>query len=140
MDRLDGIPGTDIEALKASGENLAEFAKRGANMYLEMVFRDGFYHSDPHPGNLMLLPGAVVGVVDCGQVGRIDDELRDEVESLLLGIVETTPLKSPSKSCASAPCRPTARMIASAPISMTSWLTTLGIRCVTSMSVRRSAP
>ena len=88
MDRLDGIPGTDIEALKASGENLAEFAKRGANMYLEMVFRDGFYHSDPHPGNLMLLPGAVVGVVDCGQVGRIEDELRDEVESLLLGIVE----------------------------------------------------
>jgi ubiquinone biosynthesis protein len=88
MDRLEGIPGTDIEALKASGEDLAEFARRGANMYLEMVFRDGFYHSDPHPGNLILLPGNVVGVVDCGQVGRIDDDLRDEVEALLLGIVE----------------------------------------------------
>lgn len=88
MERLEGIPGTDIEALKASGEDLAEFGKRGANMYLEMVFRDGFYHSDPHPGNLFLLPGNVVGVVDCGQVGRIDDDLRDEVEALLLGIVE----------------------------------------------------
>jgi ubiquinone biosynthesis protein len=88
MDRLEGIPGTDIEALKASGEDLAEFARRGANMYLEMVFRDGFYHSDPHPGNLILLPGNIVGVVDCGQVGRIDDDLRDEVEALLLGIVE----------------------------------------------------
>lgn len=88
MDRLEGIPGTDIEALKASGEDLAEFARRGANMYLEMVFRDGFYHSDPHPGNLILLPGNVVGVVDCGQVSRIDDDLRDEVEALLLGIVE----------------------------------------------------
>lgn len=88
MERLLGIPGTDIEALSASGENLAEFAKRGANMYLEMVFRDGFYHADPHPGNLMLLPGCVVGVIDCGQVGRIDDELRDEVEALLLAIVE----------------------------------------------------
>lgn len=88
MDRLDGISGTDIETLKASGEDLSEFARRGANMYLEMVFRDGFYHSDPHPGNLILLPGNVVGVVDCGQVGRIDDELRDEVEALLLGIVE----------------------------------------------------
>jgi ubiquinone biosynthesis protein len=88
MERLEGIPGTDIEALKASGEDLAEFARRGANMYLEMVFRDGFYHSDPHPGNLILLPGNVVGVVDCGQVGRIDDDLRDEVEALLLGIVE----------------------------------------------------
>jgi ubiquinone biosynthesis protein len=88
MDRLEGIPGTDIEALKASGEDLDEFARRGANMYLEMVFRDGFYHSDPHPGNLILLPGNIVGVVDCGQVGRIDDDLRDEVEALLLGIVE----------------------------------------------------
>ncbi|MBB5036954.1 ABC1 kinase family protein [Prosthecobacter dejongeii] len=88
MEHLQGVPGTDIEALRRSGENLAEFARRGANMYLEMVFRDGFYHADPHPGNLMLLPGCVVGVIDCGQVGRIDDELRDEVESLLLAIVE----------------------------------------------------
>lgn len=88
MERLQGLPGTDIGALRASGENLAEFARRGANMYLEMVFRDGFYHADPHPGNLMLLPGCVVGVIDCGQVGRIDDELRDEVEALLLAIVE----------------------------------------------------
>ncbi len=88
MEHLQGLPGTDIEALRHSGENLAEFARRGANMYLEMVFRDGFYHADPHPGNLMLLPGCVVGVIDCGQVGRIDDELRDEVEALLLAIVE----------------------------------------------------
>ncbi|HEY1081680.1 MAG TPA: AarF/ABC1/UbiB kinase family protein [Prosthecobacter sp.] len=88
MERLEGVCGNDIEALRASGEDLAEFARRGANMYLEMVFRDGFYHADPHPGNLMLLPGGIVGVIDCGQVGRIDDELRDEVETLLLAIVE----------------------------------------------------
>lgn len=88
MEKLEGISGTDISALQASGEDLAEFARRGANMYLEMVFRDGFYHADPHPGNLLLLPGSVVGVIDCGQVGRIDDELRDEVETLLLAIVE----------------------------------------------------
>lgn len=88
MQRLDGIIGTDIEALHQSGVDLGEFAKRGANMYLEMVFRDGFYHADPHPGNLILLPGNIVGVIDCGMVGRIDEDLRDEVEALLLGIVE----------------------------------------------------
>lgn len=88
MQHLDGIIGTDIEALQQSGVDLGEFAKRGANMYLEMVFRDGFYHADPHPGNLILLPGNIVGVIDCGMVGRIDEDLRDEVEALLLGIVE----------------------------------------------------
>ena len=88
MERLEGIPGTDAAALKASGADLTEFARRGANMYLEMVFRDAFYHADPHPGNLMLLRDGVVGVLDCGMVGRIDDELREDVESLLFGIVE----------------------------------------------------
>ena len=88
MEHLEGIIGADAETLQRSVQDLGEFAKRGANMYLEMVFRDGFYHADPHPGNLMLLPGNVVGVIDCGMVGRIDEDLRDEVEALLLGIVE----------------------------------------------------
>jgi ubiquinone biosynthesis protein len=56
-------------------------------MYLNMVFRDGFYHADPHPGNLMLLPGGVVGVLDCGMVGRIDDRLREDIEDVLLAVV-----------------------------------------------------
>ncbi len=88
MERLNGIPGNDVQGLNSSGEDLTEFAQRGANMYLEMVFRDAFYHADPHPGNLMLMPGCVVGVLDCGMVGRIDDELREDVESLLFAIVE----------------------------------------------------
>ena len=58
-----------------------------ATMYLQMIFRDGFYHADPHPGNYMLLPGGVVGVLDCGMVGRIDDDLREEIESLLLAVI-----------------------------------------------------
>jgi ubiquinone biosynthesis protein len=88
MERLFGISGTDQAALEASGQDLREFAQRGANMYLEMVFRDALYHADPHPGNLMLLPDGVVGVLDCGMIGRIDEELREDVESLLFAIVE----------------------------------------------------
>jgi ubiquinone biosynthesis protein len=88
MDRLEGIPGSEPERLRASGVDLSEFARRGANMYLEMVFRDSFYHADPHPGNLMLLPGGVVGVLDCGMAGRLDEGLRDQIESLLLAVVQ----------------------------------------------------
>jgi ubiquinone biosynthesis protein len=84
MDFLDGVSGSEPAKLSQTGVNLGEFARRGANLYLNMIFRDGFYHADPHPGNLMVLPGGVVGVLDCGMTGRIDEPLRDEFESLLL--------------------------------------------------------
>ena len=84
MEMLVGIPGSKQGELHQSGANLDEFAHRAANMYLNMIFRDGFYHADPHPGNYMLLPETVVGVVDCGMVGRIDDELRETFEDLLI--------------------------------------------------------
>jgi ubiquinone biosynthesis protein len=87
MERLEGILGTDSKALVASGVDLDEFARRGANMYLQMIFRDAFYHADPHPGNLMLLPGGVVGVLDCGMTGRLDEELGEGLDEMLMAIV-----------------------------------------------------
>jgi ubiquinone biosynthesis protein len=86
MERLEGILGNDSTALAASGADLNEYARRGANMYLEMIFRDAFYHADPHPGNLMLLPGGVVGVLDCGMVGRLDEELGEAIEDMLMAV------------------------------------------------------
>jgi ubiquinone biosynthesis protein len=90
MERLNGILGTDGAALAASGADLNEFARRGATMYLQMIFRDAFYHADPHPGNLMLLPGGVVGVLDCGMVGRLDEELAEAIEDMLMAVVNPT--------------------------------------------------
>jgi ubiquinone biosynthesis protein len=87
MEMLVGVSGEDVPGMKAAGFDLNDFAQRGANMYLDMIFRDGFYHADPHPGNLMMLPGGVVGVLDCGMVGRLDDPMREEVESLLISII-----------------------------------------------------
>ena len=87
MELLQGVEVSDEKGLQKSGEDLSEFARRGANMYLDMIFRDGFYHADPHPGNLMLLEGGVVGVLDCGMVGRIDTELREGIEDMLLAAV-----------------------------------------------------
>ena len=87
MERLEGILGTESAALAASGADLNEFAHRGANMYLQMIFRDAFYHADPHPGNLMLLPNGAVGVLDCGMVGRLDEELAEGLEDMLVAVV-----------------------------------------------------
>lgn len=88
MDRLDGIELSNREALRASGFDLSDIAKRGANMFLRMVFRDGFYHADPHPGNLMVLPEAAIGLLDCGMVGRVDEDLREQIEDLLMAAID----------------------------------------------------
>ena len=52
-----------------------------------MIFRDGFYHADPHPGNLLVLPGGAIGLLDCGMVGRIDEALREQLEEVLIAAV-----------------------------------------------------
>lgn len=88
MELLDGIPGTNADDLARSGADLNEFARRAANMYVQMIFRDGVYHADPHPGNYILLSGGIVGVIDCGMVGRLDETLREDLEALILTLVE----------------------------------------------------
>jgi ubiquinone biosynthesis protein len=88
MERLRGLPVGDRDTLQRSGMDLQAFARRGAVMYLNMIFRDGFYHADPHPGNLMLLEDGAVGVLDCGMAGRLDEELREEIETMLLAAAE----------------------------------------------------
>mgnify|MGYP003144273651 CR=1 FL=1 len=102
MQRLDGISVSNKAELKTSGADLNEVAHRGAVVFLDMIFRDGFYHADPHPGNLMVLnrhvpsqdpssdgPPAkqVIGLLDCGMVGRIDDALKDDLEVALIAAV-----------------------------------------------------
>jgi ubiquinone biosynthesis protein len=86
MEFLDGPSGSDQVAIHQSGGDLDEFATRAANLYLHMIFRDGFYHADPHPGNYVMMAGGVVGVLDGGMVGRIDNSLRESLEDLLLAI------------------------------------------------------
>lgn len=89
MEFLTGVSVSDGSALKQAGCDLQQLADKGAKVFLEMVFRDGFFHADPHPGNLLLLPGDVIGILDCGMVGRIDELIRDQFEDLLLAAVDS---------------------------------------------------
>jgi ubiquinone biosynthesis protein len=88
MDRLDGVSLSQIEELKARGYDLSHLAQRGANIFLEMIFQDGFYHADPHPGNIFALENSSIGLLDCGMVGRIDEKLSEQFENLLIAVAE----------------------------------------------------
>ena len=88
MEMLDGVKLAAVEQLDDSGFDRDRVARAGADLYMEMIFDDGFYHADPHPGNVILLPGNVIGLLDFGMVGRIDEQLREDVEEVMLAVVQ----------------------------------------------------
>ena len=53
-----------------------------------MVFEDGFFHADPHPGNVFYLPGNRLAFIDFGMVGRLSPQRRDQLLRLMLGLVQ----------------------------------------------------
>jgi ubiquinone biosynthesis protein len=87
MEWLDGWRFSDPHLGRDSHCDLGLVARHGAEMYLEMIFHHGFYHADPHPGNLVLLADGTIGLLDFGMVGRLDEALREDIESMLLAIV-----------------------------------------------------
>ncbi|HEX3147645.1 MAG TPA: AarF/ABC1/UbiB kinase family protein [Gemmataceae bacterium] len=86
MERLDGIHGLRLREVAAPEASPGDIAMRAARIYLQMIFQDGFYHADPHPGNYLVLDGGVLGLLDAGMVGRLDEELRDRLESLIVAV------------------------------------------------------
>lgn len=93
MEWLDGLRFSDPRLIQQkqvgrdANIDLALVARHGAEMYLEMIFHHGFYHADPHPGNLIVLADGTIGLLDFGMVGRLDEAIREDIESMLLAIV-----------------------------------------------------
>lgn len=67
--------------------NPKEVAKRGANMVLKQIFEDGFFHGDPHPANIFILPPATIYMLDVGMVGYIDKSIISNGTKLLQAVI-----------------------------------------------------
>jgi ubiquinone biosynthesis protein len=87
MEWLDGAKLSDPSIHQSETIDLKQVTRYGADMYLEMIFHHGFYHGDPHPGNLIVLPDGSIGLLDFGMVGRLDEQLREDIEDMLAAIV-----------------------------------------------------
>jgi ubiquinone biosynthesis protein len=88
MERLHGHPLTDRAALDKSPIPREELAIRGANVFIEMIFRDGFYHADPHPGNILIEAEGKFGLIDAGMVGRVDEGLTKQIADILMAAAD----------------------------------------------------
>ncbi|MCK5315488.1 MAG: AarF/ABC1/UbiB kinase family protein, partial [Anaerolineales bacterium] len=88
QERITGIKIDNIPALDAAGYNRHRLATHAANFVLKEVLEDGYFHADPHPGNLLIMPGEVICVLDFGTVGRLDNRNRVNFARLFIVAVQ----------------------------------------------------
>ncbi len=99
LEWIDGIKINDYPALETKGISRLEVAKRTVRAYFHQFFIEGFFHADPHPGNIFVLPpeqsrriagldgGPVVAFVDFGMVGKLTKNMKQSLKDLFLNFV-----------------------------------------------------
>jgi ubiquinone biosynthesis protein len=86
QEHVEGIPATNPAAVAAAGLDRKVLAARGVDAFLKMILLDGFFHADPHPGNVFYVPGNRIVIIDFGMVGRLSPQRRAQVIDLLGGL------------------------------------------------------
>lgn len=87
LEYIDGVKISHLEILEAKGYDRDKIARRLANSIFRQIYIHGFFHADPHPGNVAVMRGEVIALMDFGMVGRIRDELKSQFVNLVLAIV-----------------------------------------------------
>jgi ubiquinone biosynthesis protein len=76
MEFVDGLRPDTAQARALPVKARRRLVELGAEAIIRMIYQDGFFHADLHPGNLLILPGSRIGFIDLGMVGRLDAEVR----------------------------------------------------------------
>ena len=86
LEYVDVIPTTDDRRLDAAGLDRHELAARGADLALRQVFLYGFFHADPHPGNVFALTNNVICLLDFGMMGRLSRHTREQLAQVIYAV------------------------------------------------------
>ena len=84
---VEGVQGRDLIAVKKAGLNRRLLAERGVKAVMQMIMVDGFFHADPHPGNVFYLKNNRLAFIDFGMMGRLTEERREQLVSFLYGMI-----------------------------------------------------
>ena len=87
LERVHGVSVDEVDALRAQGCDLTEILSHAATAFFAMVFRDGFFHADLHPGNLFVNNQGHLVAVDFGIMGRVDLQTRHFLAEMLIGFL-----------------------------------------------------
>ncbi|TCO72651.1 ABC1 kinase family protein [Marinisporobacter balticus] len=82
MEYIKGIKINNVDELKKKGYNLKDLAKKLADNYVKQIFKDGFFHADPHPGNIFICDKKIA-YIDFGMMGFLDKNMKNKLNDLL---------------------------------------------------------
>jgi ubiquinone biosynthesis protein len=88
IERISGIKIDNVDALTAAGYDCHRIAEYSSHIILKEILEDGFFQADPHPGNLIVMPGEVIGAVDFGMVGHLGPAERAILIHILVNVVD----------------------------------------------------
>jgi len=88
MEFIEGIKASDFLGLINTGYDLKELASRGADSVLKQICVHGFFHADPHPGNVLFLPNNVICFIDFGMMGRINQQEREDLVDFVEAVID----------------------------------------------------
>jgi len=88
MEKVEGVRVDDVESLKQRGLNIKKIFKTVIDIYFIQIFEHGFFHGDPHPGNILVKEDGRIVMVDFGIVGKIDEEFQESYANIALAIIK----------------------------------------------------
>jgi len=88
LERMRGVKADDLAGMERAGLDPRVVAERLASHYLAMIFTHGFFHADPHPGNILIQPDHVVAYLDFGMTGRLGRAARESLADMVLAVAE----------------------------------------------------
>ncbi|MCM2279080.1 MAG: AarF/UbiB family protein [Oligoflexia bacterium] len=87
LEKLEGIRVNDLKAMEAAGIDRKRVVDVGARAFFKSVMMDGLFHGDLHGGNLFVLPGDRLGIIDFGIVGRLSQRSRDQLAAMVMSLL-----------------------------------------------------
>jgi ubiquinone biosynthesis protein len=91
LERIRGVKIDDVAAVEAAGYNRHQVAENAARMVIKEVLEDGFFHADVHPGNFVVMPGAVIGIMDFGRMGYLSERDRYNAIAFYVAVMSMDP-------------------------------------------------
>ncbi len=87
MEMVEGVRIDNITAIEEMGLDRKRLAKTGVDAYFKQTLEDGFFHADPHPGNILVMPTGMIAFLDFGIVGRVSEELKETMADTFLALI-----------------------------------------------------